>query len=290
MILCEIVPKACTRMATAKRKGAILIQAYIRNMTGEQYLAAIAREPSVIIPTGSCEIYGPHLPMGTDLLAAQGIAERIAQRTGFLIAPAIETGESSALSAFPCTFAMPRHILEDYLDFLVGKLVSDGVKRIVFLTGHAGNVDTVSYIAKKYLHTHGLQSCQIDWWRFARTHSDGILTNTGSMAHGHASECGTSVMLHIGIKNLLREFSGIRKGRKTPLMKAPGKHLDSGPLQSAGKLLCLCPVRPGFHLVQKDLACQTFPGDGKGGQLWGDQVLELCSGEGTKALRAVDCL
>lgn len=184
MISCEIVRKACTRMATAKRKGAILIQAYIRNMTGEQYLAAIAREPSVIIPTGSCEIYGPHLPMGTDLLAAQGIAERIAQRTGFLIAPAIEMGESSALSAFPCTFAMPRHILEDYLDFLVGKLVSDGVKRIVFLTGHAGNVDTVSYIAKKYLHTHGLQSCQIDWWRFARTHSDGILTNTGSMAHG----------------------------------------------------------------------------------------------------------
>lgn len=162
-----------------------------------RYLAAIAREPSVIIPTGSCEIYGPHLPMGTDLLAAQGIAERIAQRTGFLIAPAIETGESSALRAFPCTFAMPRHILEDYLDFLVGKLVSDGVKRIVFLTGHAGNVDTVSYIAKKYLHTHGLQSCQIDWWRFARTHSDGILTNTGSMAHGHASECGTSVMLHL---------------------------------------------------------------------------------------------
>lgn len=75
--------------------------------------------------------------------------------------------------------------------------MSDGVKRIVFLTGHAGNVDTVSYIAKKYLHTHGLQSCQIDWWRFARTHSDGILTNTGSMAHGHASECGTSVMLHL---------------------------------------------------------------------------------------------
>ena len=103
MISCEIVRKACTRMATAKRKGAILIQAYIRNMTGEQYLAAIAREPSVIIPTGSCEIYGPHLPMGTDLLAAQGIAERIAQRTGFLIAPAIEMGESSALSAFPCT-------------------------------------------------------------------------------------------------------------------------------------------------------------------------------------------
>mgnify|MGYP000618147371 CR=1 FL=1 len=83
MISCEIVRKACTRMATAKRKGAILIQAYIRNMTGEQYLAAIAREPSVIIPTGSCEIYGPHLPMGTDLLAAQGLQNALPNVPGF---------------------------------------------------------------------------------------------------------------------------------------------------------------------------------------------------------------
>lgn len=197
MISCEIVRKACTRMATAKRKGAILIQAYIRNMTGEQYLAAIAREPSVIIPTGSCEIYGPHLPMGTDLLAAQGIAERIAQRTGFLIAPAIEMGESSALSAFPCTFAMPRHILEDYLDFLVGKLVSDGVKRIVFLTGHAGNVDTVSYIAKKYL-AYPWASVMPDRLVAFCTHTQRWYPHQhGSMAHGHASECGTSVMLHL---------------------------------------------------------------------------------------------
>lgn len=135
--------------------------------------------------------------MGTDLLVAQAIAERVAARTGFLIAPAIELGESSALNAFPCTFPMPRHILEDYLDFLVGKLVSDGVKRFLFLTGHAGNVDTVSYIVKKYLHTHQIQACQIDWWRFVRANSDGILDHTGSMAHGHAGECGTSVMLYL---------------------------------------------------------------------------------------------
>lgn len=72
------------------------------------------------------------LPMGSDLIAAKRIAELVAEKTGALIAPTIEAGESSALASFPCTFAMPRKILEDWLDFLVGKLIKDGAKNFVF--------------------------------------------------------------------------------------------------------------------------------------------------------------
>ena len=46
--------------------------------------------------------------MGSDLIAAKRIAELVAEKTGALIAPTIEAGESSALASFPCTFAMPR--------------------------------------------------------------------------------------------------------------------------------------------------------------------------------------
>ena len=63
---------------------------YIRKLSGKKYLARLAENPTVIIPTGACEIYGPQLPMGTDLLAAQKIAEMIADRTGAMIAPTIE--------------------------------------------------------------------------------------------------------------------------------------------------------------------------------------------------------
>lgn len=170
---------------------------YIRKMSGKQYMARLAEDPIVIIPTGACEIYGPQLPMGTDLIAAKRIAELVADRTGAMIAPTIEAGESSALAAFSCTFAMPRKILEDYLDFLVGKLVKDGVKKFVFITGHAGNVDTVNYIGKKYMNDHDIKLVQIDWWRFTNANSGEIFDYKGRMAHGHASECGTSVMLYL---------------------------------------------------------------------------------------------
>lgn len=169
---------------------------YIRKIPGKQYLERLAKNPTVIIPTGACEIYGPHLPMGTDLLAAQKISEFIAERTGALIAPTVEMGESSALGVFPCTFELPRKILEDYLEALVSMLIQDGARNFIFITGHAGNVDTISYIIKKHLN-EGIKACQIDWWRFTASNCDDILQYSGAMAHGHASECGTSVMMYL---------------------------------------------------------------------------------------------
>ncbi len=169
---------------------------YIRKLSGKKYLERLAQNPTVIIPTGACEVYGPQLPMGSDLLAAQKIAEIVAERTGALIAPTVEMGESSALASFECTFAMPRKILEDYLDCLVSMLIKDGAKKLIFITGHAGNVDTVSYIIKKHL-DEGIKAFQIDWWRFTQANCGDILDFKGPMAHGHASECGTSVMMYL---------------------------------------------------------------------------------------------
>lgn len=171
---------------------------YIRKLSGKQYYSRIKENPTVIIPTGACEIYGPQLPMGSDLLAAQAIGELVAEQTGAVIAPAIECGESSALESFSCTFALPRKILEDYLEWLVGKLISDGMKNFIFITGHAGNVDTVSYIIKKLICPHEeLKAVQIDWWRFTQANCEGIFDFSGPMCHGHASECGTSVFMHL---------------------------------------------------------------------------------------------
>lgn len=65
---------------------------YIRKMTGKQYLKRLAENPTVIVPTGACEIYGPQLPMGSDLIVAKRVAELVAEKTGAMIAPTIELG------------------------------------------------------------------------------------------------------------------------------------------------------------------------------------------------------
>lgn len=170
----------------------------IREMSWKEMRKRKEETDTVIIPTGSVEVYGPHMPMGTDGIVAGEIAELIAERTGALIAPTIELGESSALAAFPETFIMDRSVLESYLDNLFQNLLDYGFTNFLFITGHAGNVDTISYLCKRYLAKYPQIHCaQIDWWRFTNANSKTTFQYQGYMAHGHASECGTSVMLYL---------------------------------------------------------------------------------------------
>jgi creatinine amidohydrolase len=152
---------------------------------------------TVIVPTGAIEIYGPHMPMGTDSIVAEAIALRVAEKTGSLVAPTIQMGDSSILMDYPGTLTLRRSSYEAVMDDLCSALIGYGFKNILFINGHSGNVDMISSLARRYRREHGIRCGQIDWWRFAAGQGDGIFELKGYMAHGHASECGTSVMLHL---------------------------------------------------------------------------------------------
>ncbi|MDR1622792.1 MAG: creatininase family protein [Synergistaceae bacterium] len=158
---------------------------------------------TVIVPTGAVEVYGPHLPMGTDCIVAEAISRLVAERTGALIAPMIELGESTGLIGFPGTLALSKEIFHQAIDGLFTELIRSGFKNCLFITGHAGNVNSISYLCRKYQREKGVLCGQVDWWRFASANSGDIFEMKGHMAHGHASECGTSVMLYLS-PNLVR--------------------------------------------------------------------------------------
>lgn len=151
---------------------------------------------TVIIPTGAIEIYGPHLPMGSDGFAAMGVAELVAKKTGALIAPMLDVAESSALLAYPGTITVSEEFYILYIDQLMQNLLRYGFKKFLFISGHASNVGPISYVARKYQMEQKISWAQIDWWRFTALHGDDIFEAKGRMAHGHASECGTSVLLY----------------------------------------------------------------------------------------------
>lgn len=152
---------------------------------------------TVIIPTGAVEIYGPHLPMGADGIAAMAISERIAERTNALIAPMIPVGESSALTCYPGTVTLSKGTFQQVIKEIFLNLIGYGFKNYLFVTGHAGNVDAISYYSRKFQTEYGIRCGQIDWWRFTNTNGGDVFELSGYMAHGHASECGTSVMLYL---------------------------------------------------------------------------------------------
>ncbi|MEA4920078.1 MAG: creatininase family protein [Clostridiaceae bacterium] len=168
----------------------------IKEMSWTEFDRRRKETKTVIIPTGAVEIYGPHLPMGSDGFAAMGISQMIAEKTGALIAPMLEIAESSALLAYPGTITISEELYLKYIDELMANLVGYGFENFLFISGHAANVTPIAYIARKYQLKDGIKWAQVDWWRFAAVHGEDIFDAKGRMAHGHASEAGTSVLLY----------------------------------------------------------------------------------------------
>ena len=169
----------------------------IKEMSWTEFERRRRTTDTVIVPTGAVEVYGPHLPMGADCIAAEAVAVRVAERTGALIAPMVEVGESTGLIGFPGTLSFTKETFHRIVDGLFLELIRQGFKNFLFITGHAGNVDSISYLSRKYQREKGVVCGQVDWWRFANANGEGIFELKGHMAHGHASECGTSVMLYL---------------------------------------------------------------------------------------------
>ncbi|MBS7526330.1 creatininase family protein [Fusibacter paucivorans] len=170
----------------------------IRDMSWTEFDEYVKSSPLVIIPTGAVEVYGPHMPLGSDIIVVEEVAKRLSEATGALIAPSMSVGESRVLAKFPGTLTVDEAHFRGYLEDVCESLRSWGITKFLFITGHAGNVPMVSSICKAYKLSHPeIKTAQIDWWRFVGANSGDALEHQGYMAHGHASECATSIMLHI---------------------------------------------------------------------------------------------
>jgi creatinine amidohydrolase len=155
--------------------------------------AALKQTDLVIVPLGSVEVYGL-LPQGTDGIAAEAIADKIAREVKALRTPLIPIGTTPSLAVFPGTLSVRREIMEAFLRDTVFSLVKFGARRFFFVNGHAGNNDFISTIIQE-LSEQGAQGATIQVWFFARSQDEKLFINYNP--HGHASEAGTSVMLYL---------------------------------------------------------------------------------------------
>jgi len=170
---------------------------WIKLMSSAEFEDLMKTCNTVIIPVGAIEVYGPHMPMGSDIIVAQDIAERIANETNAMIGPCLEVGESYSLSLYPGTLYLRPETWTAVISDFMTSLIKWGFENFMFINGHAGNVPLIGHVCRPLERNHGIKTAQVDWWRFTQEKAVGVCDNTGWMAHGHASECGTSIMLHL---------------------------------------------------------------------------------------------
>jgi creatinine amidohydrolase len=107
----------------------------------------LTERPTLLVPVGSTEQHGPHLPLGMDTLIAQAVAQRVAQEmrqagVHVLIAPSLAYGSSGEHQHFAGTVSIGSQALQHLLVELI-RSAGSWAGRCVFVNGHGGNVPAV---------------------------------------------------------------------------------------------------------------------------------------------------
>lgn len=102
----------------------------------------------LVVPVGSCEQHGPHLPLDTDLRIASHLSDRLAAtRDDVVVAPAVTVGASGEHRGFPGTLSIGTLALETLVVELVRSALppeGDGpFAGVVLVNGHGGNVEAL---------------------------------------------------------------------------------------------------------------------------------------------------
>ena len=169
------------------------------------------RESTILLlPLGSCEQHGPHLPLDTDTQIAQHLCVQAAQQDNrILIAPSLSITASGEHAGFPGTLSIGTDALTQVLIEIVRS--ADWCNGVVFVNGHGGNADAVAAAARTLNSEHRNVAA---WWPRIE-HGD---------AHAGASE--TSIMLAINPE--LVNMAKAEAGSTTPISEISAQLRSGG--------------------------------------------------------------
>jgi len=139
---------------------------YFVELTQPEIAAQLKKNPLVILPAGSVEQHGPHLPAGTDSFAANTIAHAVAERIDALVIPGTPLGVTPMHMPFEATITLAP---DTYMRLVTDACVSTakhGARYLLILNWHEGNIPSLAIAAEALHREHGMtvltvQACYV---------------------------------------------------------------------------------------------------------------------------------
>ena len=149
-----------------------------------------SKKPTIIIPVGSIEQHGAHLPISTDSDIVTEIASRLAKKCGFIAFPTISYGVSQEHDPF-FNVSLESNTLRNIIGDIDRSVVKNKLKSVIILNGHHGNILSLKLAERKRILQRRTRIRKIrfySYWHFMKHKFD------------HAGFVETSIMLAISDK------------------------------------------------------------------------------------------
>src|SRR6266508_1909766 len=153
---------------------------------------------AVLIPIGSTEQHGHHMPVDTDSFIARSLCLRAAaageaEGVALLVAPTLNVTLSWYHMQFPGSVRLSTTTFLQVFREVCDSLVHHGFENLVAVNGHGGNIAALTVAVNHYFETTGRRVFLVQWWDLA---SDVLAAVEGPMIH--AEEAETSIALALG--------------------------------------------------------------------------------------------
>lgn len=204
---------------------------WIQEMTWEEVREKIdAGAKTVLLPVGSTEQHGPHLPVGTDTMVAAALAEAAAREASVLAAPPLWFGWSPHHMVLPGTVTIRPEVLIELLYDIMASLAHHGFSAFVVINGHRiVNISWLQIAAERAKRTLGVKVALFD----PAYMSKAFVRKMGWGEIGHAEEIEGSHMWHC-----YPELVKMERAKDNPHRHPSLYHVDPG---YPGDTLCYVP-------------------------------------------------
>lgn len=169
----------------------------IGELTMTEYKAALKKTKTLIIPFGTVEAHGSHLPLNTDTLIIREVVKEAASKAAVFMSPPIQYGVCTSTGQHPGSIGITTKTLRLVTLDIVRDAYSKGLRNFILVSGHGGGAhiqalkDAGESLVCEYDDMKMAACCIYD---IIGNETDGIIETMGD---SHAGEMETSLVLHL---------------------------------------------------------------------------------------------
>ena len=167
--------------------------------TWPEILEAVEHQKVCVLPVGTVEQHGHHLPLAVDNLTSNEISRRAVEQIPdeAVLMPQVSYGFNEHHLDFPGTIAIKHETFVSYIVEIGQSLAHHGFRKLIVINGHGSNIPFLEIACRRINNTTPMIAAIAPWWSLAKKAIAEIRESPkpGGMSHG--GELETAVILHL---------------------------------------------------------------------------------------------